>query len=122
MVRQAPARNPRQRSRREPLFDVHPRTGTSIEVFYADLTLETFGRCGAGWFWWSSRYGLPPVGSLLIFYLMGRYRFGSTSETTTVTASAAVNFGTSSMIAFHSGVAVIVFSASGLSNQSSVMI
>ena|SRR5882672_443653 len=57
-----------------------------------------------------------------IFYLMGRYRFGSTSETITVTASAAANFGTSSMIAFHSGVAVVVFITSGLSNQSSVTI
>ena len=42
----------------EPLFDIHPRTGASIEVFYADRTLETFGRCGAGWFWWSSPAGL----------------------------------------------------------------
>ena len=40
--------------RREPLYDVHPLTGISIEVFWADTTLETFGRGGAGWFWWSS--------------------------------------------------------------------
>jgi hypothetical protein len=39
----------------EPFFDIHPRTGISIEVFFADRTLETFGRCGAGWFWWSRR-------------------------------------------------------------------
>ena len=32
----------------EPLYDVDPRTGASIEVFYADRALETFGRCGAG--------------------------------------------------------------------------
>jgi hypothetical protein len=44
----------------------------------------------------------------LIFYLIRRYRFGSTSETIMVTASAAANFGTSSTIAFHSGVAVTV--------------
>ena len=36
---------------RAPLFDVHPRTGISIEVFFADRAMETFGRCGAGWFW-----------------------------------------------------------------------
>ena len=36
-----------------PFFDVHPRTGATIEVFYADRALETFGRCGAGWFWWA---------------------------------------------------------------------
>ena len=37
--------------RHKPLFDVHPATGASIEVFYADRTLETFGGHGAGWFW-----------------------------------------------------------------------
>ena len=34
----------------EPLYDILPLTGLSIEVFYADRTLETFGRGGAGWF------------------------------------------------------------------------
>ena len=56
-------RDPRPAARTpEPLFDIHPRTGVSIEVFYADRTLETFGRCGAGWFWWSRRRGFSPVG------------------------------------------------------------
>jgi hypothetical protein len=58
MVPQAPSSNPR----REPLFDVHPRTGISFEVFYSDRTLETFGRCGSGWFWWSRRRGFSPAG------------------------------------------------------------
>ena len=52
-----------QRPRREPLFDIDPQTGTSIEVFYADRTLETFGRSGAGWFWWPRRRGCSPDGS-----------------------------------------------------------
>jgi hypothetical protein len=30
-----------------PLYDAHPLTGAAIEVFYADRTLETFGRCGS---------------------------------------------------------------------------
>ena len=47
---------------REPLFDTHPRTGAAIEVFYADRELETFGRCGAGWFWWPRRRGFSPEG------------------------------------------------------------
>jgi hypothetical protein len=34
------ASNPRQH---EPLFDVHPLTGISFEVFHSDRTLETFG-------------------------------------------------------------------------------
>jgi hypothetical protein len=49
--------------RPEPLFDVHPLTGASIEVFYADRALETFGKCGSGWFWWSRRRGFAPHGS-----------------------------------------------------------
>jgi hypothetical protein len=58
----APARtpNPKQRA---PLYDVNPLTGISIEVFYADRTLETFGRGGAGWFWWPRRRGCSPDGS-----------------------------------------------------------
>src|SRR5882757_7273103 len=63
MVSRAPASDHRQRARREPLFDVHPRTGASIEVFYADRALETFGRAGAGWFSWSRRRGCSPDGS-----------------------------------------------------------
>ena len=35
----------------DPLYDINLLTGASIEVFYADRELETFGRCGAGWFW-----------------------------------------------------------------------
>jgi hypothetical protein len=46
----------------DPLYDIHPLTGISIEVFFADLTLETFGRGGAGWFWWSRRRGFSPNG------------------------------------------------------------
>ena len=37
--------NVRPCARREPLFDIHLRTGTSIEVFYAD-------RAGNVRFWW----------------------------------------------------------------------
>jgi hypothetical protein len=54
---------PQNTQRHEPLFDAHPRTGASIEVFYADRTLETFGKRGAGWFWWSRRRGFAPDGS-----------------------------------------------------------
>ena len=49
-------------NRHEPLFDIHPMTGASIEVFFAD-GLATFGRGGAGWFWWSRRRGCSPDGS-----------------------------------------------------------
>ena len=59
MVPGASTPNPR---RRAPLFDVHPQTGVTIEVFYADRTLETFGRGGAGWFWWVRLRGSSPNG------------------------------------------------------------
>jgi hypothetical protein len=52
--------SPGQRARLEPLYDIHPRTGVSIEVFFADRTMETFGRCCAGWFWSPRRRGYPP--------------------------------------------------------------
>jgi hypothetical protein len=57
-----PTSNPGQCARREPLYDTDPRTGISIEVFFSDRTLETFGRGGAGWFWWSRRRGFSPDG------------------------------------------------------------
>jgi hypothetical protein len=63
MVPLTPASNPRQRAAHEPLYDIHPRTGISIEVFYSDRTLETFGRGGAGWFWWPRQRGCSPDGS-----------------------------------------------------------
>ena len=51
-----------QRASRSPLYDFHPQTGASIEVFYADRSMETFGRCGAGWFWCSHWRGFAPGG------------------------------------------------------------
>jgi hypothetical protein len=49
-----------QAQKYEPLCDIDPETGISIEVFYADRTLETFGRGGAGWFWWPRLSGFSP--------------------------------------------------------------
>ena len=57
-----PTSNSKQRTRFEPFYEVDPRTGVSFEVFFSDRTLETFGRCGAGWFWWTRRSGHPPEG------------------------------------------------------------
>jgi hypothetical protein len=45
----------------EPLYDINPRTGIDFEVFYSDRTLETFGRSGAGWFWWPRQRGFSPA-------------------------------------------------------------
>ena len=54
--------NSKQCTRRDPLYDINPLTGVSFEVFYSDRTLETFGRGGPGWFWWSRERGCPPAG------------------------------------------------------------
>jgi hypothetical protein len=73
--------NPAQPPHHEPLYDVHPRTGASIEVFYADRTLETFGKGGAGWFWWSRRRGFapdgPPTGPFATSYSAYRHALGA---------------------------------------------
>jgi hypothetical protein len=45
-----------------PVFDIHPVTGASIELFYADRTPETFGWRGAGWFWWPRQRSFAPDG------------------------------------------------------------
>jgi hypothetical protein len=64
-------------ARSEPLFDIDPRTGASMEVFYADCTLDTFGRCGAGWFWCSRRRGYasatPAIGPFATRYAAYRH-------------------------------------------------
>jgi hypothetical protein len=46
----------------EPLYETDPRTGVSIEIFYADHVLaKSLGR-HPGWFWWSCQSGFLPVG------------------------------------------------------------
>jgi hypothetical protein len=49
-------------NRHEPLFDVHPVTGANIEVFFADRTLESFGRTRPAWFWHLRRRGFAAEG------------------------------------------------------------
>ncbi len=45
----------------EPLYDVDPHTGRTIEVFYADQTLaRSFGNGCTGWFWWTCKAGCLP--------------------------------------------------------------
>jgi hypothetical protein len=53
-----------QPSRHDPLYDTDPETGVSIEVFYADRTLETFGR-------------LPPNGQRLARLPRATQRIGT---------------------------------------------
>jgi hypothetical protein len=49
-----------RRAAYEPLYDINPHTGASIESFYADSVLAaSFGR-RAGWYWWSCLSGCLP--------------------------------------------------------------
>jgi hypothetical protein len=49
-------------ARHEPLYDVDPRTGAAIEVFFADDVLAKSFGTRPGWFWWSCRRGHMPDG------------------------------------------------------------
>jgi hypothetical protein len=62
MTRQSTTSGPGNRARHKPLYDVIPGTEVGIEVFFSDRTMETFGRVGAGWFWWPRRRGFAPKG------------------------------------------------------------
>jgi hypothetical protein len=56
--------DPKRRVAYEPFYDIDPRTGASIEVFYADRVLtKSFGTRGTGWFWWSCQRSSLPVGA-----------------------------------------------------------
>jgi hypothetical protein len=80
MASQPPTSNCKQRTL-EPFYDIDARTGAWVEVFYADRSLETFGRGGAGWFWWSGRCGCPrngsPIGPFATNYAAYRHALGT---------------------------------------------
>ena len=42
----------------EPLYDIHPDTGATIEVFHADRVFASLR--GPGWFWWTCKPGFMP--------------------------------------------------------------
>lgn len=44
----------------EPLYDVAPKSGDTVEIFYADGALAKSFGTRPGWFWWSCRSGSLP--------------------------------------------------------------
>jgi hypothetical protein len=42
-----------RRAAYEPLYEIDPRTGASIEIFYADQVLAASFGARPGWFWWT---------------------------------------------------------------------
>ena len=57
MTRAAPS-EPKRCAAFEPLYDIDPHTGGTIEIFYADWIVT--GMRGAGWFHWTCKPGLVP--------------------------------------------------------------
>ena len=53
--------DPKRGTAYEPLYDIDPQTGATVEIFYADRALAAcFGMRDAGWVWWSCRSGFLP--------------------------------------------------------------
>jgi len=60
-------------SRRCALYEIDPRTGATIEIFYADaLAARSFGARGAGWYW--RERGSPNVASGPFVVCLDAYR------------------------------------------------
>jgi len=83
-VARAVISDPKRHTACEPLYDIDPRTGASVEIFYADRALATSFGARAGWFWWACQPGfLPgglPIGPFATSY--GAYRNFATRSTT----------------------------------------
>ncbi len=65
--------DPKRRTACEPLYDIDPQTGASVEIFYADRALaSSFGTRDAGWFWWACQPAClpegPPIGPFATSY------------------------------------------------------
>ena len=53
--------DPKRHAAYEPLYEIDPQTGASVEIFYADRALaRSFGTSEAGWFWWTCHSGSLP--------------------------------------------------------------
>jgi hypothetical protein len=74
---------PKRHTAYEPLYDIDPQTGASVEIFYADRALAASFGAHAGWFWWTCQPGcLPeclPIGPFATAY--AAYRNFATCST-----------------------------------------
>jgi hypothetical protein len=62
MARAVITANAQRRDPYEPIYDIDPHTGASLEVFYADAVLARSFSAGCGWFWWTCQPGRLPEG------------------------------------------------------------
>jgi hypothetical protein len=70
--------DPKRGTAQEPLYDIDPRTGATVEIFYADRALAaSFGTSDGGWFWWTCQPScLPedlPIGPFATSYAAYRH-------------------------------------------------
>ena len=61
-VARAVISDPKRHTACEPLYDIDPQTGASVEIFYADSALAMSFGARAGWFWWECQPGFLPEG------------------------------------------------------------
>jgi hypothetical protein len=59
-VARAVSSDPKRHTAYEPLYDIDPQTGASVEIFYADRALTKSFGARAGWFWWACQPGFLP--------------------------------------------------------------
>ncbi len=72
--------DPKRHTACEPLYDIDPQTGASVEIFYADRALATSFGARAGWFWWACQPACLPgavAGPFTDNYLAYRDALGS---------------------------------------------
>ena len=64
--------DPKRYTAYEPLYDIDPKTGASVEIFYADRVLAMSFGTRVGWFWWRCTPGslpeVPPIGPFATSY------------------------------------------------------
>jgi hypothetical protein len=88
-VARAVISDPKRHTAYEPLYEIDPQTGDSVEIFYADRAVaRSFGTSEAGWFWWTCRVGSlpsdPPTGPFTSSYRAYRNFAGRSENADTV--------------------------------------
>lgn len=74
--------DPQRRPAYEPLYDIDPETGGTVQVFYVGRRLaELSGMRGAGWFWTLGRPGLLRGGAPMGPFTSGYAAYRDALET-----------------------------------------
>jgi hypothetical protein len=64
--------DPKRDAAYEPLYEIDPETGESVEIFFADRAVAKSFGTQPGWFWWARQSGRlperPPTGPFATSY------------------------------------------------------